>query len=179
MLRRDVLIAAGRTMAAALSASIDARSAVFAQARSSLSDALQRRLADIVAAYAALGNHRTATPADHASAEWLASLARQAGAEPTLEPFALLRIDPRSCYLRVADRRIDGVPVFDAAFTGGEGVRGRLGPLGSEAEIGLAGTGPFTPMGPRKDQPAPLPQAPHRTPHAAIRLPPGSPPLPS
>src|SRR5258708_34007130 len=117
MLRRDVLTAAGRTMAAALSASIDARRAVFAQARSSLSDALQRRLADIVAAYDALGNHRTATPADHASAEWLASLAGQAAAEPTLEPLALLRIDPRPCSLRVADGRTSAVPVFALAST--------------------------------------------------------------
>src|SRR5260370_28163624 len=124
MVRRDVLTDAGRTMAAAWSAAIDARSAVFAQAGSSLSDALQRRLADIVAAYDAQGNHRTATPADHASTEWLASLVRQAGAEPTLEPFALLRIDPRSCHLRVADPRIDGVPALDAAFTAGESLQG-------------------------------------------------------
>ena len=174
MLRRDVLTAAGRTMAAALSASIDARSAVFAQDRSSLSDALQRRLADIVAAYDAQGNHRTATPADHASAEWLASLVRQAGAEPTLEPFALLRIDPRSCHLRVADRRIDGVPVFDAAFTAGEGLQGRLGPLGSEAGIGLAETEPFTLMEPRKEQAGPLAQARHSSHKAVVLLTRGS-----
>src|SRR5260370_2927369 len=132
MVRRDVLTGAGGTMAAALSASIDAGSAVLAQDRSSLSDALQRRLADIVAAYDAQGNHRTATPADHASAEWLASLVRQAGAEPTLEPFSLLRIDPRPSHLRVADRRIDGVPVFGAAFTARDGLQGRLGPLATQ-----------------------------------------------
>jgi hypothetical protein len=35
------------------------------------------------------------------------------------------------------------VPLFDANFTDGEGVRGRLGPLGSDAEIGLAETEPL------------------------------------
>jgi hypothetical protein len=70
------------------------------------------------------------------------------GAEPELEPFALNRVDPQACYLRIADRRIDGVPLFDAAFTDEEGVRGRLGPLGSDAEIGLAETVPVTLMDP-------------------------------
>ncbi len=34
--------------------------------------------------------------------------------------------------------------MFDAAFTAAEGVRGRLGPLGSDTEIGLAETSPVT-----------------------------------
>src|SRR5260370_24325580 len=37
-----------------------------------------------------------------------------------------------------------GVALFDATFTDEEGVRGRLGPLGSDAEIGLAETVPVT-----------------------------------
>ncbi len=93
-------------------------------------------------AYDAQGNHRTGTEIDKASAEWLAAQTRQYGAEASLEPFSLSRIDPQSCYLRIADRRIDSVPVFDAGFTGPEGVRGRLGPLGSDAEIGLAESEP-------------------------------------
>jgi hypothetical protein len=68
---------------------------------------------------------------------------RQLGAEPALETFTLNRIDPQSSYLRIAGRRIEGVPVFDAGFTGAEGVHGRLGPLGSDAEIGLAETEPY------------------------------------
>src|SRR5262249_50187993 len=78
----------------------------------------------------------------NASAEWLVRQVRQAGAEASLEPFPLSRIDPQSCYLRTGGRRMDSVPVFDAAFTGPEGVRGKLGPLGSEAEIGLVESEP-------------------------------------
>jgi hypothetical protein len=116
------------------------------------SAALEERLAAVIAAYDSQGDHRSGTDVDHASAEWLIGCVRQAGVEAALEPFALDRIDPQSCYLRVAGRYIGGVPVFDAAFTGVEGVQGRLGPLGSDAEIGLAETEPFTLMEPQKEQ---------------------------
>jgi len=141
MRRRDVLIAAGRTLAITVAAAIGGRNPVFAQDPSS-SHALEQRLANVVASYDAQGNHRTGTPADHASAEWLADQVRQSGAQPALESFTLSRIDPQSCHLRIADRRIDGVPLFDATFTDANGVRGTLGPIGSDAEIGLAETEP-------------------------------------
>jgi hypothetical protein len=113
-------------------------------------DGLEQRVAAVIQTYDAQGNHRTGTEVDRASAEWLANQVQKLGVEPSLEPFTLGRVDPRSCYMRIGDRRIDGVPLFDARFTAIEGVRGRLGPLGSDAEIGLAETTPFTltePMG--------------------------------
>jgi hypothetical protein len=82
------------------------------------------------------------TESDNVSAEWLAKQVQEAGAEPALEPFTLSRIDPLSCYIRIADRRTDGVPLFDASFTDAKGVRGTLGPIGSDADIGLAETEP-------------------------------------
>jgi hypothetical protein len=105
-------------------------------------EGLEQRLARIMQAYDAQGNHRTGTDVDNASAEWLAREVRQLGTEASLEPFSLDRIDPRLCYLRISGRRIDGLPVFDAGFTGPVGVRGRLGPLGSDADIGLAESEP-------------------------------------
>ena len=74
------------------------------------------------------------------------------GFEAALEPFALNRVDPQPSFLRVAGRCIDGVPLFDAAFTGADGVRGRLGALGSDADIAVAETEPFTLMEPQKEQ---------------------------
>jgi hypothetical protein len=100
-------------------------------------DTLEQRVAAVIQDYDAQGNHRTGTEVDRASAEWLANRLRHLGAEPSLEPFTLSRIDPQSCYLRVAGRRIDSLPLFDAGFTGSEGVHGRLGHLGSDAEIAL------------------------------------------
>lgn len=106
-------------------------------------DGLEQRVAAVIQTYDAQGNHRTGTEVDEASAEWLANQVRKLGAEPSIESFTLSRVDPQSCYLHIADRRIDGVPLFDAGFTDAEGVRGRLGPLGSDSEIGLAETTPF------------------------------------
>jgi hypothetical protein len=166
--RRAFLAASGRTAVATLAAATGGPNLLFARDRTPSSDALEQRIADVIAAFDAQGNHRTGTPADNASAEWLARQVQQLGAEPELEPFALNRVDPQSCYLRIADRRIDGVPLFDATFTDGEGVRGGLGPLGSDAEIGLAETVPVTLMDPLKGQAA-LAEA-RRSRHKAVVL---------
>ena len=104
--------------------------------------ALEQRVAGVLQAFDAQGNHRTGTAVDTASAEWLADQVRQLGIEPSLEPFGLSRVDPQLAYARVANHRVDGVPMFDTAFTSQEGISGRLGPLGSDAEIGLAETSP-------------------------------------
>src|SRR5262245_61397718 len=96
---------------------------------------LEQRVASTIATYDAQGNHRTGTSVDRQSAAWLGAQIRRLGVEPFLEPFTLDRIDLRSCYLRVADRRIEGVPLFDAGFTGPEGVKGAVGLLGSDADI--------------------------------------------
>jgi len=104
----------------------------------------EERVGSVLQEYDAQGNHRTGTEVDNTSAQWLANYVRRCGIEPSLERFALSRVDPQLTYARIGDRRIDGVPVFDGAFTTADGVRGRLGPLGSDAEIGLAETSPAT-----------------------------------
>ena len=98
--------------------------------------------ASVVRQYDAQGEHRTATAGDSASATWLLELARRAGATAGLEPFALQRVDPLACHATIEGRRVDGVPLFDAAFTDARGITGRIGPLGSDAEIGLAESEP-------------------------------------
>src|SRR5215471_7176879 len=143
MNRRDLCLVGGRLAVSAFAANKISHDILLAQkAPPSSDDGLEQRVAGVLQAYDAQGNHRTGTEVDNASAEWLAAQARQYGAGASLEPFSLSRIDPQSCYLRIAGRRIDSVPVFDAGFTGPEGVRGRLGPLGSDAEIGLAESEP-------------------------------------
>jgi hypothetical protein len=138
MKRREFFAVSGQTMAFALAARATKSSLLFDQQQSQVSsDTLEQRLAGVIQAYDAQGNHRTGTKVDRASAEWLASEVRQLGLEPLLEAFPLTRVDPQSCYLRIAGRRIDSIPLFDASFTNGKGVRGRLGPLGSDTEIGL------------------------------------------
>lgn len=115
-------------------------------------DTVEQRLGAVVEAYDSQGIHRSGTDIDRRSADWLVDYARGLGVEATLEPFALNRIDPQPSFVRVADRCIGGMPLFDAAFTSSDGVRGRLGPLGSDADIAVVETEPFTLMEPQKEQ---------------------------
>ena len=100
----------------------------------------QRRIARVIGEYEAQGFHRTATAVDEESGRWLVDQVRQAGLPATLEPFPVKRVDLQTCACTIANRRIDGIPLFDAPFTSAEGIRGRLGALDSDAEIGLAET---------------------------------------
>ena len=144
MKRRVFLVSGGQTLVFALAPNETRSNLLFGQQQSQVSlDALEQRVAAVIQAYDAQGNHRTGTDVDNTSAEWLANQVRQLGAEPAFEPFTLNRVDPQSCYLYVDSRRLDGVPVFDASFTNAEGIHGRLGLLGSDAEIGLAETEPY------------------------------------
>jgi hypothetical protein len=100
------------------------------------------RIRRIIHAFEEQGFHRTGTSVDRVSANWLRDEARSAGPTASLEPFSLQRVDPLAAALTVADRNIDGLPLFDAAFTNEQGIRGRLGSLDSDAEIGLVETVP-------------------------------------
>lgn len=97
----------------------------------------RERIARVIEEYDGQGVHRTATEVDDRSAEWLADQVRAIGLEPVLEPYDVDRVDPGDCHLEIGGRRIEGVPLFDAAHTGPEGVRGRFGLLGGDGEIAL------------------------------------------
>jgi hypothetical protein len=101
---------------------------------------LERRIAHLVQEFGEQGIHRTGTDVDRRSAGWLSAQISQRGLAPSLESFSLNRVDPIEATLTVGTRRIGGVPLFDAAFTDGAGISGRLGPLDSDAEIGLTET---------------------------------------
>ena len=96
---------------------------------------LEQRVAQLLQEYDRQGIHRTGTKADEFSAHWLAAHAQRLGSTVTLESFALERVDPQACFLEASGKRIAGVPIFDASFTDAAGLRGRLGALGSDAEI--------------------------------------------
>src|SRR5687768_9745794 len=98
-------------------------------AQSTAASPREGRVRRVIKAFEGQGFHRTGTPVDRASANWLRDEARQAGLTASLEPFSLQRVDTLSAALTVGDRRIDGLPLFDAAFTSERGVRGRLGSL--------------------------------------------------
>ena len=163
MKRRALLLFAGRAAVSGFAASTIRHEMLFG----ATPDELEQRIAGMLQAYDAQGNHRTGTEADNASAEWLAHQVRHFGAGASLEAFPFSRIDPQLCYLSSGSRRIDSVPVFDANFTDPEGVHGKLGPLGSDAEIGLAESEPAKLSDPGIEQRDQVLKA-RRSPHKAI-----------
>src|SRR6267143_4720343 len=173
MQRRELFAAGGQTLIFTLAARATGStgfSPLSAQQPSQDSrDTLEQRLAAVIQAYDAQGNHRTGTEVDTASAQWLAEEVRRLGVKSSLESFALNRVDPQSCYLRVGSRRIDGVPLFDAGFTDGHGVRGKLGFVGSDAAIGLLEIGPFNLAEPRAEHQGSIFTA-RRSPHKGVVL---------
>jgi hypothetical protein len=95
------------------------------------------RISQLIATFDAQGVHRTATPIDSFSGDWLRRLAQAAGGDARLVSFALDRVDVRAARLTAGDRTIEGLPFFDGGFTGDTGIAGRLGPEGSTADIAL------------------------------------------
>ena len=116
-----------------------------ARSRAAAADAIDEtaaRAADVIRAYSEEGWHRTATVVDRASADRLLALARAAGGSPRLEPFDLDRIDPVAQFIEVDGRRLDGLVMFDAPFTGDGGVAGMLGAPDSDRPIVLTRVAP-------------------------------------
>jgi len=101
----------------------------------------ERRAADVIRGYSAEGIHRTATAVDRASADRLLALARGTGAAARLEPFDLSRVDPVAHLIEIDGTRIDGLPMFDGAFTGATGVVGPIGPIERSAAASAEGFG--------------------------------------
>lgn len=106
--------------------------------------ALTARISKVIAAYGAQGFHRTGTDVDRRSGDWLFEQVRDIGLTPARESFELNRVEPARCHLAVGGRRIEGLPLFDGAFTDDAGIRGQLGAIGSDAEIGLVEAPPNT-----------------------------------
>ncbi len=103
---------------------------------------MQQRIGAVIRVYESQGFHRTGTDVDRVSGDWLANEVRQIGPEPALEEFSLSRVDSVAASLTVNGRTIEGLPLFDGGFTIPAGIAGVLGPLGSDASLGLAEIAP-------------------------------------
>jgi hypothetical protein len=69
---------------------------------------------------------------------------QNAGLKPARENFTISRVDPVVVSISANGRRVEGLPLFDGAFTDGDSVRGSLGPLASDADIGVTEIAPNT-----------------------------------
>jgi hypothetical protein len=104
-------------------------------------DERAQRVSDAIAEYDQQGEHRTGTPADETSARWAVRALAGAGLSARLEPFAFQRFVQHRAVVMLAGVR-NGLAAFDGGITGPDGVSGRLGALGSAAEIGVAFVAP-------------------------------------
>jgi hypothetical protein len=98
-------------------------------------DPVVQRATETIRGYSSEGLHRTATTVDRKSGDRLLALARATGAQATLEPFELSRVDPVAAFVQMVGQRIDGLPMFDGVFTGAGGVSGRIGPIDGDQPI--------------------------------------------
>ena len=98
-------------------------------------DATAARAAEAIRGYSAEGFHRTATRVDRASADHLLALAKGTRASAHLEPFDVSQVEPVAAFVEIDRRRIDGLPMFDGAFTSAGGVGGRIGPIDGDQPI--------------------------------------------
>lgn len=103
---------------------------------------MQQQIAADIENWDGIEEHRTGTQGDRRTAGWLAAEVLAAGLEPRLEQFPHRRRVPGRAEIKVGDRRIDGVPMFDAGATGPEGVTAPLAGLpGGESSIGVGTVG--------------------------------------
>jgi hypothetical protein len=80
-----------------------------------------------VAAYSALGEHRTATPADVQTSQWLRTELEAAGCSARLLPFRCEQFFPRKTELVVAGQVLPAFPLWRPRPTGPAPLRGVLG----------------------------------------------------
>jgi hypothetical protein len=104
--------------------------------------ALSARIADVIAEYDAQGEHRSGTLVDEANARWTVRELAGAGLAARLERFEFQRFVQRRADVICGNERRHGLAAFDGGVTSAAGVEGRLGALGSSAEIGVAFVSP-------------------------------------
>ncbi len=90
----------------------------------------------------AIEDHRTGTAGDLRTAQWLADLARDAGAAPVIDRFPLRRWALRHCCVEADGTTAAGVPLFDGGSTDANGVEAPLVALPSDVPgIGIGAFG--------------------------------------
>ncbi len=110
-------------------------------------DAMRKRISKDIQSWDAITDHRTGTKGDALTAEWISDELRQSGLEPIVDWFDFQRRVLHECTVACADKRADGVPLFDGGYTDAAGLQATLSDLGGTSDIGLTlfGPGPWHP----------------------------------
>jgi hypothetical protein len=115
----------------------------FQQKAVAMDEDMKARIAKIIRDYSQQGDHRSGSDVDDASADWLATQIKSLGVEPIESSFLFNRVSVIEAALTFGERKVIGVPLFDCRFTDERGIRGSMGEVGSDADIGVAMSLPF------------------------------------
>ena len=109
-----------------------------------MNSALRTLIAADIEGWDGIDDHRTGTPGDRRTADWLAAHVRAAGLSPQLVGFDLKRWVLRRCEVEIGGSAVSGVPLFDGGATGADGVAAPLVALpgAGEGGVGLGAFGP-------------------------------------
>ena len=102
-----------------------------ARGQSGLTLDRRERVGDVFRMFHQLGSHRTATPPDDDTAEWLTGEVSKRGAEGMPRRFELDRVDLGASFVEAGGTKREALPFFDGTFTPADGIRGRAGAPGS------------------------------------------------
>jgi hypothetical protein len=123
--------------AAAMPLVLSARAAFAAE------ESVQDRIARTIKEYSEQGIHRSGTEGDLENAAWLSERIRSLGLGPELDTFPFKRVRPLECSLAIEGKTVKTIPLYDCTYTGGDGISGRLGEIGSDADIGVVSAFPM------------------------------------
>jgi hypothetical protein len=107
-------------------------------------DPMKTRIANIIQDYSSQGIHRTGTQVDHVSADWLVAKIESLGIKATESSFLFDRVQVREASFSFAGLKVAGIPLFDCHYTDADGISGSIGKVGSEADIGVIMSLPFS-----------------------------------
>lgn len=106
-------------------------------------ESMKDRIARTIREYSQQGIHRSGTEGDLENATWLSGRIRSLGLESELNTFPFKRVRPLECTLAIDGKAVEAIPLYDCSYTDGSGISGRLGEIGSGAEIGVVSAFPM------------------------------------
>jgi hypothetical protein len=87
------------------------------------------RMLEWIEHYASLGHHRTGSPCDQATSDWLVATLNELGLQARSLPFHCLQARVEAACVLVAQLRIEGNCLHDAGFTPAAGITAPVRPL--------------------------------------------------
>ena len=107
-----------------------------------------KRITADIAAWDSQPEHRTGTPGDEQTSDWLAAEISKVGLTPNIDEFDFARRTPVLCSIQVGELKVEGIPFFDGGITGRWGTTTKLSPVSEGTGITV---GEFMPMGGDED----------------------------